>query len=102
MQKNDDESDKKYFLGGSKKEKSWFHDVFLTDCFGCGGLVSRAVTSHSVECVVPTGGKLLRMSRNGLYRFEPILGKFLSTLNTNDMDNALQNGKNYTKREIKR
>ena len=39
--------------------------------------------------------KLLQMSRNGPYRFERILGKFLSTLDTDDTDNALQNGKIY-------
>ena len=45
------------------------------------------------KCYSTVIGKLLRMSRNGPYRFVRILGKILSTLDTDDMDNGLQNGK---------
>ena len=37
--------------------------------------------------------KLLRMSRNGPFHFERILGKVLLTLDTDDTDNGLQNSK---------
>ena len=33
--------------------------------------------------------KVLRISRNGPYRFEQILGKILMSLDKNDTDNAL-------------
>ena len=33
------------------------------------------------------------MSRNGPYQLDWILGKFVMTLDTDDTDNALQNGK---------
>ena len=58
---------------------------------------SKATTqcSNNFLCI---GNKLLPKSINGSYHFEQILGNFLSSLDTDDTENGLENDKNDTKR----